>query len=160
MREGVVSTFPSLSLLHPSPLSPFLFLSSSHFSCTLSSLDARFSSISWRKRGDYSQSRSRQHQPKDSELAKEKKQMMSFCCFFAAPEVQSVSREHQKASLIHAFSQFFQPRSVIETHLLVVLDALLVFCFQLFAFYRHYLKSCKRKKFLQYAILRLTNLNR
>ena len=39
----------------PLPLSLF-FLSSPHFSRALSSLEARFSTISWRKRGDYSQS--------------------------------------------------------------------------------------------------------
>ena len=39
---------------NPFPLS--LFLSSPNFSRALSSLDARFSTIFWRKRGDYSQS--------------------------------------------------------------------------------------------------------
>ena len=54
IRNRLISSFPYLSLLLPFPLS--LFLSSPHFSRALSSLDARFSTISWRKRGDYSQS--------------------------------------------------------------------------------------------------------
>ena len=43
-----------LLLLLPSP--SHFFLSSLHFSGDLSSLKAQFSTISWRKRGDYSQS--------------------------------------------------------------------------------------------------------